>query len=125
MGFQQYPPPFSATVGTINSSTTITGNPPNLDTAGELALAIQTIQTRFIDLDQDNDGRIDIDKQQDALYLFPVPLLQWVQPHTIGRVPDVTILDTFGNTINADVRPSATTVIVDFGAPQAGQLILR
>lgn len=42
MGFQQYPPPPSQSAGAITSATPITGNPPDLDTAGEMALAIQT-----------------------------------------------------------------------------------
>ena len=43
MGFTQYPPPItSGTVGAVTSTTPITGNPPNLDTLGEMALGIQS-----------------------------------------------------------------------------------
>jgi hypothetical protein len=75
--------------------------------------------------DKNNDGKVDIENQNDASFLFSTPLLQWVQPHTYGRIPDVTLLDALGNQMQADVRATTTTVIVDFGAPTAGQLILR
>jgi hypothetical protein len=75
--------------------------------------------------DKNNDGKVDIENQNDASFLFSTPALQWVQPHTYGRIPDVTLLDVLGNQIQADIRATTTSVIVDFGAPTAGQLILR
>jgi hypothetical protein len=75
--------------------------------------------------DKNNDGKVDIENQNDASFLFSVPALQWVQPHTYGRIPDVTLLNVLGEQIQADVRATTTSVIVDFGAPTAGQLILR
>lgn len=75
--------------------------------------------------DKNNDGKVDVENQNDAQYPFTTPALQWVQPHSFGRIPDVTVLDTAGNQISADVRASLTSVIVEFGAPTAGQLILR
>jgi hypothetical protein len=75
--------------------------------------------------DKNNDGKVDIENQNDASFLFSTPALQWVQPHTYGRIPDVTLLDGAGNQIQADVRATTTSVIVDFGAPTAGQIILR
>lgn len=43
MGFSQYPPPVtSGSVGAVTSTTPISGNPPNLDTLGEMALAISS-----------------------------------------------------------------------------------
>ena len=49
----------------------------------------------------------------------------WMIPHDLGRFPAVTVLDTDGNVIMADVQHlSAAVVSIGFAAPLAGKALL-
>jgi hypothetical protein len=119
-------------VGSLDTTSPISGNPAGLQTPGQMAATIQAqaaqiaaLQAFKAAIDSDNNDKIDMENQDDAAFLFPTPLLQWVQPHLFGRIPHVTLLDSSGNQIQADVKATTTSIIVDFGAPQSGLIILR
>lgn len=57
-------------------------------------------------------------------YLIPTPASTWNISHSLQRLPSVTLYDTSGAEVEADVVSTATTVVVTFPAPFAGSAVL-
>lgn len=60
-----------------------------------------------------------------TLFSQDAPASIWTITHTLGRYPDVTILDSTGRVVWADVEyPSVSQVTITFASPQIGKVIL-
>ena len=130
----------SSTVGSLSSNSPILGNPPNLNTPAKLAAAAQNeetintaqaaaiaaLQTKMSNLDTDNDGRVDANKQQSNEYDFPAPLLVWNIAHNLGKRATVILLDSTGVEFLSEITYSdANTIIIRHSAPTSGRAILQ
>lgn len=113
----------SSSVGALDATSPISGNPSDLDTPGKLAAAIQTLQAKDAALDLDGDGRIDANKQQDQTFPFPAALAVWTINHNLGRRPAFELFDLANNGLEEPPRqdPTLNTTIFRWLTPQAGQ----
>lgn len=56
-------------------------------------------------------------------YVQTVPSAGWIISHTLGRLPaTMTIYDTSGEVVEADVTANSTTITIIFAEPQAGRV---
>jgi hypothetical protein len=61
-----------------------------------------------------------------TIFDFPTPVNQWVINHSFNTYPQVTLLDTSGHEIGADVtQVDMNTIHVDFSYLQDGKAVLR
>ena len=59
-------------------------------------------------------------------FLFGTPLVIWTLAHGLNRFPSVTLVDTAGDQVGADVSYlDANTIQVSFGSPTAGSAYLN
>lgn len=135
--WQPYGTSSSSSVGSLDAASLIAGNPADLDTPLEIASGVQSLRSQINALttaigakmdtsvyDTDSNGKVDAAKQQSLEMLFSTPALQWVANHNLGRVPEVSIIDSTGQVLSADVvHPSLNTTIINFGAPLSGRLV--
>ena len=57
---------------------------------------------------------------------FTIPALSWLLAHGLDRFPSVTIVDTAGDMVLADVTYlDANTIQIAFGSPSAGTAYLN
>lgn len=60
-----------------------------------------------------------------AIYEFSAPSSVWTINHTLGRFPDVTVLDSTGTEVLTDIdRPTISQVVITFASPTTGRVFL-
>jgi hypothetical protein len=105
----------SSTVGSLSSNSPILGNPPNLNTPAKIAAALTN-------LDMDNDGRVDANKQQAFVHPQTVVSDTWTINHNMNRYPPVLVRNNAGEPVtpNEVQYPTLNTTIITFGVPMSG-----
>lgn len=58
------------------------------------------------------------------VYAQTVPLATWTISHTLGRMPSVSLYDSFGEQVDADVTASPTAVTASYPSPRIGTAVL-
>lgn len=53
-----------------------------------------------------------------------VPLATWTIPHTLGRMPSVSLYDSLGEQVEADVTASPTAATASYPSPRTGTAVL-
>lgn len=116
-----------STVGSLDATSPIAGNPVGLQTPGQLAATIQAQAAEIAALkvfltDDDLDGRLDANKQQDKPFSFPTAQPTWTINHNLGRRPAFELFDLIGKGLPQPPRqdPTLNTTIFTWLIPQAG-----
>lgn len=61
----------------------------------------------------------------EPVYVREAAAATWTINHSLARYPEVTVLDSDGRVVLADVsHPSTSQVIVEFASPQTGKAVL-
>ena len=61
----------------------------------------------------------------EPVYVRSVAAATWTVNHSLGRYPEVTVLDDLGRVVWADLSfPSTSQVIIEFATPQTGKAVL-